>query len=194
MIVLLRPGVSPEAHLALVESIRALDLDARPLEIGEHRALEVVGDDPRRVLELSDAEGVQEILTRRTPLKGGEPIWPHFTIRVVIAALVLIIVLALLTAFVPPGLGDRATATPPAEPPAVEWYLRPLDVVLGLFPSAPWVGGWLVVLFWLALIFWPFLDRADEETTRGRRTIVVLRALGVVTVLAGVLFALGVLS
>lgn len=194
MIVLLRPGVSQETHLALVESIRAMDLDARPLELGDRRALEVVGDDPRRVLELAEAEGVEEILTRRTPLEGGEPIWPHFAIRVLIAGLALVIVLALLTAFLPPGLGDRATATPPATAPAVEWYLRPLDVVLGFFPSAPWVGGWLVVVFWLALMLWPFLDRADEETTRGRRAILLIRALGVLTVLVGVLFALGVVS
>lgn len=192
MIVLLRPDASAETHRLLAERIRALDLDAVPLEIGARRALEVVGDDPSRVLELADAEGVLEILTRRTPLTGGEPVWPHFTLRVVIAALLLVVLLALLTAFLPPGLGDRATAAPPEAAPAVEWYLRPLDVVLHLLPGA--LGGWLVLLFWLALFLLPFLDRADPTTERGRRMLLLLRVVGVATLAAGILFALGVAS
>ena len=192
MIVLLEPNVTVETHRALLESIRALELDAVPLEFGARRALEVVGADPSRVLELADAEGVLEILTRRTPLTGGEPVWPHFTIRVVIAALLLAVLLSLLTAFFPPGLGDRATATPPAEASPVEWYLRPLDVVLHKLPGV--LGGWVVLLFWLALFLVPFIDRADTTTPRGRTMLLVLRVVGLATLAAGVLFAMGVAS
>ena len=192
MIVLLEPDVSAETHRKIVESIRALDLDVVPLELGARRALEVVGPDPGRVLALSGTEGVLEILTRRTPLSGGEPIWPHFTLRVLIATLLLTVLLALLTAFFPPGLGDPATATPPAEVPAVEWYLRPLDVVLSRLPGA--LGGWLVLVFWLALFLLPFLDRADPTTAHGRKAVLALRIFGLATLAAGVVFALGVLS
>ena len=192
MIVLLEPNVPAETHRALLESIRALNLDAVPLELGARRALEVVGADPSRVLELANADGVLEILTRRTPLTGGEPIWPHFTIRVVIATLLLAVLLSLLTAFLPPGLGDPATAAPPAEASPVEWYLRPLDVVLHRLPGA--VGGWVVLLFWLALFLVPFIDRADTTTARGKKLLLLLRVVGLVTLAAGVLFALGVAS
>lgn len=192
MIVLLEPDVTMETHRRVVESIRALHLDAVPLELGARRALEVVGADPSRVLELADAEGVLEILTRRTPLAGGEPIWPHFTLRILIATLLLIVLLSLLTAFVPPGLGDRATATPPAAAPTVEWYLRPLAVVLHRLPGA--IGGWLVLIFWLALFLVPFVDRADPKTEGGRRKVLLLRIVGLATLAAGVVFALGVLS
>ena len=190
MIVLLKPGVTVETHRRLVESIRELQLDVVPLEMGAHRALEVVGADPRRVLDLAHADGVLEILTRRTPLTGDEPIWPHFTIRVLIAVLLLIVLLALLTAFLPPGLGDRATAAPPTETPAVEWYMRPLAVVLQRLPGA--LGGWLVLIFWLALFLLPFLDRTDPQTPAGSMGRLAVRIIGVAAFAAGILFAMGV--
>jgi len=192
MIILLEPNVPAETHRKLVERVRSLDLDVVPLELGARRALEIVGSDPSRVLGLADADGVLEILTRRTPLVSGEPIWPHFTIRVLIATLLLIVLLALLTAFFPPGLGDRATATPPADAPSVEWYLRPLEVLLHKLPAA--IGGWVVLLFWLGLFLLPFLDRADTSTARGQLQLLILRVVGLATLAAGILFALGVLS
>ena len=190
MIVLIRHDADPDAVRALADGIRELDLEAVPLDTGHGRAFEVVGADPSRVQELAGDPAVAEIMTRRTPLAGGEPVWPHVVLRVAIATILLLVLLALLTAIFPPGLGDQATAARPETAPAVEWYLRPLDQLLQVFPAG--LGGWLVLLFWVALFLWPFLDRADPSTPRGRKAVLLMRIAGGVVLVLAVALALGV--
>ncbi|MFI5403576.1 MAG: hypothetical protein ACHQ1G_11620, partial [Planctomycetota bacterium] len=122
---------------------------------------------------------IEEILTRRTQLRGGEPIWPHFSLRVLILMLLLFAVLALLSAFLPAGLGDRASASP--GPPLVEWYLRPLAGLRGILGGATRIA---TGAFWVLFFAWPFLDRAD--TPKGR---VLRRIMG--AALLALLLALG---
>jgi len=169
MIVLVRKDADADAVESLVKSIQALGLDVVPLDERKGRGFEVVGGDRGSVLELRDSPAVDEILTRRMALHGGEPLWPHFALRVGVLFLLLLIALVLLSAFAPPGLSDRALHGS-AAPEQVEWFLRPLAGLSDLFParlSAVW--GSLFLAYWLAFIFWPFLDRSDKTTPSGRR-------------------------
>lgn len=178
MIVLVRHDAAPETVEELLKKVRAMGLEPLPLDGRKGRAFEVVGGERGRVLALRDAPGVAEILTRRVALAGGEPVWPHFALRVTALLVGLLAVLVLLTAWFPPGLGDAAERT--HGPGAVEWYLRPLDAFLALFPAGlRWIGGSLFLLFWLSVIFWPFVDRADTRTPGGRRIARLVRVLGV---------------
>ena len=195
MIVLLRHDTDAETARALLARIRELDLDAVPLDTERGKAFEVVGADPSRVQELQGEPGVQEILTRRTPLVGGEPVWPHFALRVAILAVLLLVVLALLSAFLPPSLMEPATAETPEVRPAVEWYLRPLDGFLQVFgEDGRTMGGILVLLFWLVLFLWPWIDRGNPNTEKGRKLSLALRGVGLLIFAIGVVLALGVMS
>lgn len=187
MIILLKHEATEEGVRAVADAVQELGLGTVPLDDARGRAFEVVGADPSRVLGLRHLAAVEEILTRRTPLAGGEPVWPHFTLRVVILTLVLLAVLALLAAYLPIGLEDPARPTLAPGPVVKEWYLRPLHALLdlvGMTATRITVG-----LFWVFFFFWPFLDRADPATPRGRKTILGLRVLGVALIV--LLIALG---
>jgi len=194
MIVLLKRDASADVVARLMERIQDEGLEVVPLQEGGDRAFEVLGAERGRVLPLATAEGVEAILTRRTPLQGGEPLWPHFTIRVAILALVLVSLLLLLAAFLPAGLGDAAGASAATALQGTPWYLRPLAWLHGLFPSSlHWVSGTIVLLFWIGLFLLPFLDRAPRSPGAAVRH----RAIRVVAALLLVFFvvlALGVLS
>jgi quinol-cytochrome oxidoreductase complex cytochrome b subunit len=174
MIILLSADVRPDQVEAITGRVRELGLDLAPLDDRRGRAFEVIGEDPGAVLELRRAPGIAGIMTRRTPLDRGEPLWPHFALRLSILALLLVTALVLLTAYAPPGLADKAG---PDQPPAMEWHLRPLAGFMRLLPGA--IGGTAVLLAWLLFLAWPFLDRADENTPAGRRTARIIRAAGV---------------
>ena len=106
MIVLLEPDAGPETVRDVVRAIEGLGLEAVPLREAKGHALEVLGAQRGRALELRGTPGVQEILTRRTALTGGEPLWPHGALRLAIMALPLLVVILLLSVFFPPALGD----------------------------------------------------------------------------------------
>jgi quinol-cytochrome oxidoreductase complex cytochrome b subunit len=187
MIILLRSDASDADVRDVTEAVRALGLGTAPLDDVRGSALEIVGPDPSRVLGLRGHRGIAEILTRRTPLAGGEPIWPHFALRLAILALLLLSAIALLSAFAPPGLDDRANPALAPGPPLVEWYLRPLEGLVRL--AGPVSARVIVACFWILFFAWPFLDRADPATPRGRRTLLALRLLGIA--LLALLVALG---
>jgi len=170
MILLLRHDATDASIREVKDAVSALGLSTAPLDGGRGRALEIVGADPSRVLGLRGLAAVEEILTRRTPLKGGEPLWPHFLLRLGILTLLLLALLALLSAFFPAGLGDRAGGPP--GPPVVEWYLRPLARLFEILR-----GGTRVAtgLFWILFFAWPFLDRT--ATPRGRMLLKVMGVL-----------------
>jgi hypothetical protein len=181
MILLLKHGASAASVREVTEAVQALGLSTTPLDDARGRALEVLGADPSRVLGLRGLPAIEEILTRRTPLEGGEPVWPHFLLRAVILLLLLLVALSLLSAFAPVGLGDRAGTSPPPGDP-LEWYLRPLA---GLREHlGPGVARVLTGLFWILFFAWPFLDRSESARARilrlvmGVALIALLLALG----------------
>ena len=178
MILLLKHGATDAAIREVQDRVRELGLSTAPLDGARGRAFEVIGSDPSRVLGLRGLAAIEEILTRRTPLKGGEPVWPHFSLRVLILVLLLLSALALLCGFFPVGLGDRNAGTGEA---IVEWYLRTLaglHVILG--------GGARIAtaLFWILFFVWPFLDRTEAPRAR-----LLLKVMGVA--LIALLIALG---
>jgi len=191
MIILVRADASAAQVDALGRRIRDLGLTVVVLDDAKGRALEVLGDERGRVLSLADDPAVEEVLTRRTPLAGGEPLWPHAALRVGMLAVALLSVLLLLAAFFPPALSDPARP-PLAKSPAPEWYARPPAAVLEAFPSSiRWIGGALVLLFGAALLLLPYLDRFDPETPKGRAVGRLVRAAGAVVLLACAVLAMG---
>lgn len=191
MIVLLEPDAGPEAVREVVRAIEELGLQAVPLQDAKGHALEVIGAERGRALDLRDTPGVQAILTRRTALTGGEPLWPHGALRLVIMALPLVVVILLLSVFFPPPLADRAEPAAAAGPRVVEWYLRPVTAVLDVFPSgASFVGSVVIALYWILFFVWPFVDRADPGTPRGRKTALAIRAMGAAVIVLLVVLVL----
>ena len=164
MIVLLEPDAGPETVREVVRAIQELGLRAIPLREAKGNAIEVRGAQRGRALELRGTPGVQEILTRRTVLTRGEPLWPHGALRLAIMAVPLLVIILLLSVLFPPALGD---AVNPAADGArvVEWYLRPVTALLDLFPSeSSFVGSLIIALYWILFFVWPFVDRADPGT------------------------------
>lgn len=180
MILLLRADATPEQREAVLQSLRGLGLEAVSLREEKGEAYEIIGENRGQALALTAAPGVQEILTRRRPLVGGEPIWPHFALRVAMLALFLIILLCLLTAVVPPPLGDRPGPRAGIVGKPVEWYLAPLDAFIRKLSGA---SGVLMLSSWVLLFLWPFLDRADPRNPAGRRMALLVRAMGLLVVL-----------
>ena len=194
MIILLRHDVTPAQVKDLNERIRALGLETVPHDDAKGQAIEVLGDERGRVLALGGRPGVEEILTRRLPLAGGEPLWPHFALRLGILTIAVLVVVLLLSAFLPPSLGDSAS-TPLARRPSVEWYLRAPTAVLEAFPaSMRWLGGTLVLLFGLGILCLPWIDRFDPATPRGRAVSRAVRAAGALVLVVSLVLMLGVLS
>ena len=179
MILLLKHDATEASIRDVQERVRELGLSTAPLDDGRGRALEILGADPSPVLGLRGLPAIAEILTRRTPLRGGEPIWPHFSLRVLLLVLLVLALLALLSAFVPRGLGDRAGLSP--APPLVEWYLRPLAGLREILGGGTRIA---TAIFWILFFAWPFLDRADTPKVRLLR-----RVMGVALLL--LLVALG---
>lgn len=184
MIVLLREDVSRADEEALVARIHELGLTAVPLQGPKGRGLEVLGPGLGQVLALRDTPAVREILTRRTPLAGGEPLWPHFALRVAIATILCVTACCLLAAWVPPGLGDAARPEDAAGATRVEWYMRPAAGLSALLPGAPRaVPSLLGLLGWGLLFCWPLIDRAPRCTPARRRALRLLGAVVVVVLL-----------
>jgi len=193
MIVLLRSTATAADVRSLADRIRSFGLEAVVLDDAKGRALEVLGDDRGRVLSLAGDPSIEEILTRRRPVEGGEPLWPHFALRVGMLAVGLIAALLLLSAFVPPGLGDSPSR--PVASQRAEWYLRPPTAVLEAFPaSLRWLGGVAVLLFGLALVALPWIDRWDPATPRGRAVGLALRGAGALVVVVSLVLVFGALS
>ena len=187
MIVLLRDDADQAAVDDLLRRVQALGLQVRALDGQRGRALEVLGESRGRALELRGAPAVREILTRRTPLAGGEPLWPHVALRLGIALLLLLSALFVLASFLPPGLGDAAHADNPSATLPVEWYLRPVAGLTALFPvAARPLAGVLVLLLFLAFLLWPLLDRSTARPglRHALLGVIVLAALGALGALA----------
>jgi quinol-cytochrome oxidoreductase complex cytochrome b subunit len=187
MILLLRADSDAATEARLLDAIRALGLEAAPLDETKGRALEIIGDDPSRAFTLRTDPAVERILTRREVQEGTEPLWPHGAVQIGILFLLLFTAIMLLTAFAPPGLGDQAEIGSYSDRPSYEWYLRPLAAFLRLFESAPWLGGTLVLVLWLGLALWPFIDRLR---TSSPRRVLLVRILGVLLIALALVLAL----
>jgi len=185
MIILLDHAADEAALRAVSGRLRDLGLEAVLLQGPRGRAFEVSGPEPGRALALRGAPGVRAILSRRTPLDAGEPLWPHMALRTAILALLLLLLLLALVVLAPPGLGDEAHPDSPPQALGAEWYLRPVALALDAAGAAGRAaGGVLLGVAWLALLLWPFIDRADATTPAGRTIARLVQAGGVLLMLA----------
>jgi len=164
MIVLMSPTADAATIQAALDKAAQLGLHMIALDGATGRGFEAIGKGRGRALELRGVPGVAEILTRRVAISGGEPLWPHGALRIGLMTLVVLALLVLLAAWFPPGLGDPASSGETIVPVA-EWYLRLPELALGMAPS---VTPYLLPLFWVVLLFWPFIDRFDPRSVGGR--------------------------
>ncbi|GEM_PF-6720290 len=164
MIVLLSPTADAATIEAALDKAAQLGLHMIALDDKAGRGFEAVGPGRGRALELRGVPGVAEILTRRVAISGGEPLWPHGALRIGWMTMVVLALLVLLAAWFPPSLGDPASGGETILPVA-EWYLRLPELALEMAPSATPI---LMPLFWVVLLFWPFIDRFDPRSRGGR--------------------------
>jgi len=188
VIILLRHGASDADIADLRQRLGELGFESSRLDDVRGRAVEAHGHHVQELLALLSHPAVEELLASETTVSDEEPLWPHGVLQISILLILILVVLIVLLAVAPAGLGDRADlgAIPPEG--ASEWYMRPLATFLNTFP--PVVGGILVLLLWIGLVFWPFLDRERGSDPRSRRTILLVRIMGALLIASMIAFAL----
>jgi len=188
VILLLRHDATDADIAELGERLGELGFESSRLDGERGRALEVRGDHVEELIALRDHAAVEGLLANEAVSGRDEPLWPHGTLQVLILLVLIIAALLVLVAVAPAGLGDRADlgAVPPEA--ASEWYMRPLAAFLDTFP--PPLGGILVLVLWIGLIAWPFLDRKRSPDARSRRDALLIRVMGALLIIAMVVLAL----
>lgn len=188
MIILLRHDASDADISELRQRLVELGFESSRLDDARGRALEAHGHAVQELLALRSHPAVAELLANETAVSDEEPLWPHGVLQLSILLILIVVALLVLVAVAPAGLADQADLGAAAPRGASEWYMRPLATFLDLFP--PIVGGILVLLLWVGLVFWPFLDRKREDDPRSRRIERLVRIMGVLLFLAMITFAL----
>ncbi|MHC4953604.1 MAG: hypothetical protein ACYTGZ_06920 [Planctomycetota bacterium] len=188
MILLLRHDATDDDIADLRQRLDEMGFETARLDGARGRALEARGERVRRLLALRDHAAVDDLFSNQVLAGSDEPLWPHGAFELAILFVVLLAVLLLLVGVAPAGLGDRAdlAAVPPEA--ASEWYMRPLAAFLRVFPGM--LGGTLVLVLWLGLIAWPFLDRRRLRAARSSRSILLVRIMGALLIAAMIVLAL----
>lgn len=112
------------------------------------------------------------------------PFYPdHVTTEfyVALGMLVILVIIGLLGVLFPVGLGDPADPMNTPEHTKPEWYFLFLYELLKYIPKT--AGAVAPVIAVLILIFWPFIDRKPDKSTKVYRTrfiIVSVLALAVI--------------
>ncbi|MHC4940051.1 MAG: hypothetical protein ACYTHK_13870 [Planctomycetota bacterium] len=188
MILLLRHDAPDELIADLRKQLDELGFESTRLDDVRGKALEAHGEHVDELLALSDHPAVQELLANEATRSVDEPLWPHGVLQISILLVLLLALLLVLIAVAPAGLGGRAElgAVPPEH--ASEWYVRPLAAFLRTIPAP--LGGIALLLLWLGLVFWPFVDRGRGGAQTSRRSRLLIRIMGVLFILTMLGFAL----
>jgi cytochrome b6-f complex subunit 4 len=192
VILLLRHDATDGAIADLRQRLDGLGFECSRLDGARGRALQAQGSDVRKLLPLRDHPAVEDLLSNQVTLGSDEPLWPHGSLQLLILLVVIGAVLLVLVAVAPAGLGDAADPGAGAPAGGSEWYMRPLAAFLRLFPAP--LGGILVLVLWIGLIAWPFLDRQRAVDARSRRVSLLVRVMGALLILAMIALALGPVS
>ena len=111
--------------------------------------------------------------------REAEPFWPGQAWKDAVLALAMLVGLGLWCYFQPAPLGSQADPSQPYEA-RPEWYFMFLFRLLKYFEGPYEVLGTFVLptLFFLALFFWPLLDRNPSRDPRRRPLAISLLTLG----------------
>ena len=131
---------------------------------------------------------------KNTPedMEAGKPFYPHQVFEDVVGMLILFVILAAVTIFVPVPLEDVADPTNADYDPRPEWYFLFLFQLLKYFQGPFEVIGTFIIptVGMLLLLFLPFLDRSERAVLWKRPialTVTSISVIGIVvlTILGG---------
>lgn len=171
MIVVLRPGAT-EAEVA--EVVRALEqrgCSARAVPTGTGTVVHVLSGRPRRARRMKRFDQVLEIVPTSGPRvrREGWRWYPYHFVNWSGFGVVLLGALVFLAGMFPTGIGDEVDYSRAPDTVSQPWYLRAPLAFVHLFPrSLFWLGWLLLLLFLMAVLFLPFLDRSRPEDRSGR--------------------------
>jgi quinol-cytochrome oxidoreductase complex cytochrome b subunit len=174
MILLMRKGSTGAQAGAVLRKLEASGLKARVLRGSGRPLIHVLSKDAELSGDILRSDGLETILW-----PGGRramrPFYPYHFINWCIAALLLLCALALLAAFLPPGLGPQADLERPPRSLEPPWFFRGLDQFLSMFPPGlSWLGTAAAILFWVVLFLLPGIDRSSERFVWQHRGILAL--------------------
>jgi quinol-cytochrome oxidoreductase complex cytochrome b subunit len=189
MILVLRQGATAAQVDAVLHRLEASGLRSRAMQGAGRPLIHVLTQDAELPADLLHAEGIETVLhpSGGRPEHLARPFYPYHFINWCIAALALLCALALLAAFLPPGLGPPVDLEHPPERIGPPWFFRGLEQFLMLFPPGlAWLGAALAVLAWVVVFLLPRLDRSRPGSV-GRGVVL---GLGLAAVVAAIWLSL----
>ena len=131
--------------------------------------------------------GLSEPLYART-FRSKVPFFPVMLNRLLVLFIALTIILALISYYWPPPLGDPADPTDTNYIPRPEWWVLFLNQLVSIFKGPLTVLGSTIIPGLLALVVMilPFLDHSQTRHPRHRKTVF--------TIMSGILVVILVLS
>jgi hypothetical protein len=189
MILVLRKGASDAQAEALLRRLEQAGQRGRLLHGSGRLLIHVVSGASELPEDLFHAAALETVLQPGGGRPGhlARPFYPYHFINWCIAGLGLLCLLALLAAFLPPGLGLPVELEHPPATIAPPWFFRGLEQFLGLFPPGlSWLAAALAVLVWAVLFLLPALDRFKPGSA-GRGLV---RGLGLAAVAAAIWLSL----
>ena len=153
MILLLRHDASDADVANLRQRLDELGFESSRLDDARGRALEAHGEHLHELATLRSHPAVEDLLASEPATGEVEPLWPHGVLQLSILLTLIGVVLLVLLAIAPAGLGDRADLTTLPQTEASDWYA--VGVSLGFLVPLP-----------IALSFgFPVIEE-DEDLTR----------------------------
>lgn len=172
MILVLRPGSTPEEVSEVLRELEARGCKGQALATGAGPVVHVVAGRTRRARRLKVLEQVVEIVPTSGPRvrREGWRFFPYHFVNWSAFGIALLGVLVFLAGLLPTGIGEPVDYSQPPESLSQPWYLRVPLAFLHLFPpSLFWLGWLLFGLLALALLLLPLLDRSRPDHPWGAR-------------------------
>lgn len=182
MIVVLRPGTSPEDVQEVRTELERFGIESRVVQGGGKPLLHLFSGPTRKarkVLKFEQVEGLVATSGLRIRAEGRR-FYPYYLIHLGAFALIALAALVLLAGHLPPGLGDEIDPRQAPAELAYPWFIRAPLAFVALFPaSAAWLGWLALYTILLGVFLLPWLDRSEEgRRSRWPLAVMALLALG----------------